>query len=114
MNDRMEGATALWRFSLAFYSRPGVPDVLIKLQDELGIDVNLVLFVLWLGSEGRVIQAADMERIGDRSRGWQNAVVAPLREVRRALKINPPLVAPPAAELFRGKVKAAELEAEHL
>ena len=40
--------------------------------------------------------------------------VIPLRTLRRALKSPPPLVAGAAAELFRTKVKAVELEAERL
>ena len=44
---------AFWRFSLAFYERPGVADALIALQDCDGFDVNLVLFALWLGVSGR-------------------------------------------------------------
>ena len=44
---------ALWRFSLAFYARPGVAEALIALQDRAGLDVNLMLFALWLGVSGR-------------------------------------------------------------
>ena len=40
---------ALWRFSVAFYARPGVSEALIALQDRAGCDVNLMLFALWLG-----------------------------------------------------------------
>jgi uncharacterized protein (TIGR02444 family) len=107
-------ATPFWRFSLAYYSRPGVPAVLIKLQDELGIDVNLILLALWLGSERRVLTDERMNDIGARSCSWQMSAVAPLREIRRALKGNAALVAATVAEAFRGKVKALELEAEHL
>jgi uncharacterized protein (TIGR02444 family) len=110
----MDNATPFWRFSLAYYGKKGIPEALIALQDRLGIDVNLVLFALWLATEGRALDEASMKAIGERSRGWQAKVVAPLREVRRALKENPPLVAAALAEPFRGKTKALELEAEHL
>jgi len=39
----------LWRFSVAFYARPGISGALIALQDRAGVDVNLMLFALWLG-----------------------------------------------------------------
>jgi uncharacterized protein (TIGR02444 family) len=110
----MRDATPLWRFSLAYYAKPGIPEVLIALQDEHGIDVNVLLLVLWLASEERVIDDDEMERIAEHSRGWQEAVVSPLRAVRRALKTNMPLVAAAAAEPFRNKIKAIELEAEHI
>jgi uncharacterized protein (TIGR02444 family) len=48
--NRAENAgAAFWRFSLALYSRPGVADALIALQDRAGLDVNLILFGLWVG-----------------------------------------------------------------
>jgi len=37
-----------WRFSLRFYSRPGVAAACLALQDEAGADVNLMLFLLFL------------------------------------------------------------------
>ena len=40
---------AFWRFSLAFYARPGVADALIALQDRAGSTSILMLFGLWLG-----------------------------------------------------------------
>jgi uncharacterized protein (TIGR02444 family) len=39
----------LWRFSLAFYDRPGIAESLVALQDRDGCDVNVMLFALWLG-----------------------------------------------------------------
>ena len=43
----------LWRFSQDFYRLPGVASALIALQDRAGLDVNLMLFALWLGVTGR-------------------------------------------------------------
>ena len=40
--------------------------------------------------------------------------VVPIRNVRRALKSPPPVMAPDAAEGFRTRIKAVELEAERL
>ena len=53
-------AEALWRFSLALYSRPGVAGALIALQDRAGLDVDLILYVLWLGTCGRRLTAAEL------------------------------------------------------
>jgi len=36
-----------WRFSLHFYRQPKVADTCIALQEEAGVDVNLLLFLLW-------------------------------------------------------------------
>ena len=37
-----------WRFSLRLYRAPGVGDACIALQETSGVDVNLLLFLLWL------------------------------------------------------------------
>ena len=36
-----------WRFSLRFYRLPEVADACITLQEQAGVDVNLLLFLLW-------------------------------------------------------------------
>src|SRR5258707_12890741 len=58
-----------WRFSLAFYERPGVADALVALQDRDGFDVNLVLFVLWLGISGHRPLDGDVLAGGGRAAG---------------------------------------------
>jgi uncharacterized protein (TIGR02444 family) len=103
-----------WRFSLRFYRQPKVADACIALQEEVGVDVNLLLFLLWHASLGQALSATDVEALEGRIAPWREATVIPLRGVRRALKSPPQLVAGAAAELFRTKIKAVELEAERL
>jgi uncharacterized protein (TIGR02444 family) len=103
-----------WRFSLAFYRQEGVADACIALQEDAGVDVNLLLFVLWHATLKRELSAAQIEALEARVAPWRNATVIPLRTVRRALKSPPELVASAAAELFRTKIKGTELEAERL
>jgi uncharacterized protein (TIGR02444 family) len=103
-----------WRFSLAFYRRPGVGEACIQLQDASGVDVNLLLFLLWLAAAKRRLSADEVRDIDDRARGWRELTVIPLRAVRRNLKGNAPLVEAGLAEAYRSKIKAVELEAERL
>jgi uncharacterized protein (TIGR02444 family) len=103
-----------WQFSLGFYGRPGVAEACVALQDTCDVDVNLLLFMIWLGLNGRQLSAAELRTIEEKSRGWARVVVAPLRRVRRALKGGAALVADDAVEPFRAKIKAIELEAERL
>jgi uncharacterized protein (TIGR02444 family) len=103
-----------WRFSLHFYRQPKVADTCIALQEEAGVDVNLLLFLLWQATRKRALTMADVAEIERRVGVWRDMTVIPLRTLRRALKAPPPLVAGAAAELFRTKVKAVELEAERL
>jgi len=103
-----------WRFSLRFYRQPKVADTCIALQEERGVDVNLLLFLLWQARRGRALTVAEAEGLERRIGAWRDMTVIPLRALRRALKSPPPLVAGATAELFRTKVKAVELEAERL
>ncbi len=107
-------ASPFWRFSLGFYRRPGVADACIALQEEAGVDVNLLLFLLWQGTLKRALSATEVEALERRIAAWRETTVIALRTVRRALKSPPELVPPATAELFRTKIKAVELEAERL
>jgi uncharacterized protein (TIGR02444 family) len=103
-----------WRFSLRLYRAPGVGDSCIALQEEAGVDVNLLLFLLWQAEERRALTAADVKALDETIGGWRDTAVIPLRSVRRALKSSPGLVDPNTAEAFRTRIKAVELEAERL
>jgi uncharacterized protein (TIGR02444 family) len=108
------GGSPFWRFSLKFYRQPGVADACIALQDGCGVDVNLLLFLLWQASEKRRLPLAEVKSIAEKVGAWNRDVIMPLRALRRRLKQDAPLVAAGEAELFRTKVKGLELEAERL
>lgn len=103
-----------WRFSLAFYRLSAVAEACLTLQEESGVDVNLLLFLLWHAAERRRLARADVERLEAEIAPWRSATVVPLRGIRRALKLPPALVEPATAEAFRTRIKAVELEAERL
>ena len=106
---RDAAAAAFWRFSLLVYGRPGVADALIRLQDQGGHNVNLVLFALWLGScEGVRLDAAGLTRAHQAIEHLDREVVAPLRRLRRALKAD----ADADVQALRRRVLALEIAAE--
>jgi len=111
--DTAQGSP-FWRFSLAFYRRPGVGEACIQLQDGSEVDVNLLLFLLWLAAAKRRLTADEVRGIDAKVRGWRELTVLPLRAVRRQLKGAAPLVEAGAAEAYRSKIKSVELEAERL
>lgn len=71
-----------WRFSLSFYESEAVRQRCLALQDEYGLDVNLLLYACWLGRQSRTLvsEGADWQRV----RAWHKEVVQPLRALRRA------------------------------
>ena len=103
-----------WQFSVKFYAEPGVAQACIDLQDQASVDVNILFFLLWSATQNRALgnsEVAELERdIGP----WRDMAVVPLRNVRRALKAPPAVMAPQDAEGFRTRIKAVELEAERL
>ncbi len=52
-----------WRFSLATYRKPGVATACLALQDECGVDVNLMLFLLWLAANGRQLSVDNIKEL---------------------------------------------------
>ncbi|HEY6257424.1 MAG TPA: TIGR02444 family protein [Xanthobacteraceae bacterium] len=103
-----------WRFSLQFYRLPGVAEACIRLQEEAGADVNLLLFLLWNAARQRALTVAQVTELEQRIAAWRDRAVIPLRAIRRALKSPQDLVEGGAAEAFRTRIKAVELEAERL
>ena len=110
MLDDMPGS--LWSFSLEVYRRPGVEEACLKLQDDIGADVNILIYCCWRGTLAEGEMAALLPELAP----WQSGVVRGLRTVRRILK---PMLADmgdlsAAAADLREKIAALELEAEKL
>jgi uncharacterized protein (TIGR02444 family) len=99
---------ALWRFSLAFYARPCVSEALIALQDRVGLDVNLMLFALWLGVSGRSLTKEELAIADQIARSIRADIVEPLRELRRKLRADPDV----DIQHLREGIKGLELAAE--
>ena len=106
--------SAFWQFSLAFYARPQVADACLELQDCAGIDVNVMLYLLFLATQNRELSSDDVARIDATIAGWREQVVLPLRNVRRALKPGIPPHVCADTEPLRSAVKRIELDAERI
>jgi uncharacterized protein (TIGR02444 family) len=103
-----------WTFSLGYYRGAGVSEACLELQDNCGVDVNVVLFLLWQAAQKRTLAGGDVKALADKVRPWQVEVIGPIRALRRKLKTDAPLLDKGSAELFRTKIKAIELESEKL
>jgi uncharacterized protein (TIGR02444 family) len=103
-----------WTFSLGYYRGAGVSEACLELQDNCGVDVNVMLFLLWMALQKRELPPDEVTALADTVRPWQVDVIGPIRALRRKLKADAPLVDKGAAELFRTRIKAVELESERL
>ena len=95
-----------WAFSLATYATDGVAETCIRVQDEMNLDVNLVLYACWLASMGRTMTLSHCVEIEKRISEWRQRVVLPLRALRRDLRNFS------KAASLRENIKALELQAE--
>ncbi len=86
MNDAQARTetTPFWRFSLHFYRQPGVSDACIALQDDCGVDVNLLLFLFWLADDGQLLSADEVKKLDDKVRDWRNLTIIPIRDTSAA------------------------------
>jgi uncharacterized protein (TIGR02444 family) len=103
-----------WQFSIKFYAMPGVAPACITLQDDAGVDVNFLFFLLWNATQCRTLSEPEVRELDKTIGAWRDIAVIPLRELRRKLKSSPTPLAPDAAEAFRTRIKQVELEAERL
>src|SRR5690606_30699396 len=80
-----------------------------------GLNVNVLLLALFAtGRLGRSISSEEVADAHHRAAPWDDTVVKRLRSVRRELKkMHLPTLASDV-EAFRERIKAVELEAEHL
>ena len=103
-----------WRFSLRFYARSKVSAACLVLQDEAGVDVNLLLFLLFLAEHQRRVDAGDIARLDAGVSAWREQVVKRLRDLRRALKPGIAEIPGTVSETFRGQIKRLELDSERI
>jgi len=76
-----------WNFSLAVYGANAVQDECLNLQDQFGLDVNLVLLCAFLGAvHGVALTFDDIASARQEVQQWHEHVVRPLRATRRHLK----------------------------
>jgi len=105
-----------WNFSLAVYGTSAVQDECNNLQDQFGLDVNLVLLCAFLGAvHGVTLTSDDIASVRQEVGQWHEQIVRPLRAARRQLKtieLQDPVAA--SAANLRRQVKVAELESERI
>lgn len=97
-----------WRFSIAFYARPGISDLLLKAQEDHTLDVNMLLFALWRAGDGRTVSPGDFSELIDVVADWRNIIVLPTRALRYSLKRRDS-----GGELY-AKAKSLELLCERM
>lgn len=108
-------ARLYWPFSLEVYLSPGISEICLQFQDELGVDVNVFLLCL-LGSKlkKKPLSLTEIRQLDALGKHWREEVVKALRAIRRRLKKGPKPAPTPHTNKLREEVKRLELEAEKI
>ena len=109
----MQCDNPFWRFSLVVHGAPGVDAECLALQDTHGIDVDVLLFCVWVGARGTLLSSDDLAAIEALVQPWRDTAIAPLRAARRGIKTLPQAADDDVATL-RKDVAALELRAEQI
>jgi len=108
-------AHEFWDFSVALYGKPGVAAACLALQERHGLDVNALMFCLWLAASGRgpaPREALDAAFAAVAS--WHAQVVRTLRPLRQRLKFGFDPVDAALVKRLRAAIQSIEIDAEHL
>lgn len=102
-----------WQFSLAVYTHGDVSEHCLALQNRLGLDVNILLMMLWAARLwGCAPSPQQIEEADTTVRAWREEVILPLRKLRTRLKSGPPPAPDAMTNEFRENIKRLELDAE--
>lgn len=104
-----------WPFSLTVYRADAVAPSCLDLQDDIGVDVNILLLSLlaaWIRK--KPLDRDDIARADGHIEVWRNDVVVPLRKIRRRMKGGVTPVSVADSEPLRTAIKGAELDAERI
>ena len=108
---------SFWDFSLKIYQPVAVREACLRLQNDHGLDVNMVLFCCWYANKYGNLNNDLFMHCHEFSRTWSDQVVKPIRSVRTSLKESGCTALPvdeSACMKYREHVKQIELEAEKL
>ena len=95
-----------WDFSLGVYMSEGVGVACLELQDAHELDVNVLLFCMWLGASGRgPLSAAEMKTVTGAVQEWHHDVV----RMKGGMSPAPADL----SESLRQRIQKVEIDCEH-
>tara|TARA_Y100000588_G_scaffold307576_1_gene331800 strand:- start:78 stop:623 length:546 start_codon:yes stop_codon:yes gene_type:complete len=112
----MTNSTSLkfWQFSLAYYQHSNSAETLLRLQNNYGLDINLILFALWVGSiESTALLRDHFQTLDSSITNWRDNIIQPLRKLRQTAKAQTALFSN-FSDNFLNMTSDIELEAERV
>ena len=103
-----------WDFSLEVYMAGGVGQACLELQDAHELDVNVLLFCLWVGASGRgALDDTQMSDVLGAVHDWHHNIVRELRTVRTYMKGGVGSAPTAITESLRQRIQKTEIDCEH-
>jgi uncharacterized protein (TIGR02444 family) len=102
---------ALWDFCRKLYAQPGIETLCLRLQDEQGVNVLVLLWCAWLEIRGVYLTSEQLATAAEQTISKSESMVVPLRQVRRHLKKFGSLP-PDVAKAVKEDILRAELALE--
>jgi uncharacterized protein (TIGR02444 family) len=104
-----------WDFSVTLYDKPGVAPACLALQERHGVDVNALMFCLWLAASGRgPVPREELAASFAAVTAWHAQVVRTLRPLRQRLKFGFDPVTAELVQGLRARIQKIEIDAEHI
>ncbi|MFM9886425.1 MAG: TIGR02444 family protein [Burkholderiales bacterium] len=104
----------IWPYVLRLYGVPEFGPAGIALQDSVGADVDILLYLCFLADRSRQARQDDAARIDASIKAWRENVVKPVRALRRQLKDGIAPVPLAVSDPIRNIVKNIELDVERI
>ena len=103
-----------WDFSLDVYMSKGVGAAFLELQKAHELDVNILLFCMWVGASGRgSLTTEQMSVLLDAVSTWHEDVVRALRAIRVRMKGGIGNAPSQLSESLRQRIQKTEIDCEH-
>lgn len=99
-----------WLYSLSLY--PAIKDLCLQWQDNFGVNVNLVLFLLYLDKQQQSVSETQLQQLEDLLKHFSEEVTQSIRALRRTLPS--PWLESDMQQPLRQQLLSTELAAEKL
>ncbi len=77
-----ETSDVFWDYSLKIWENENAKQLLLEYQEQQGLDINLLLFLLWISGQGMILTASP-EQVSAIQTGWLDKIIKPIRALRR-------------------------------
>ncbi|MCF6775375.1 TIGR02444 family protein [Thiotrichales bacterium 19X7-9] len=105
-----EANNPFWQFSLKLYKNKQIELSLINLQEQYDLNINCILFALWLAYANIQLQSGEFQDIIKSVKVIQSTVTKPIRKARKTIKLNQSQY----PDIFYQNLLQVELESEAL